>query len=173
MVNFRQIKNGFINYELGDNDLFIITRNLKQFIWSGYHDYDTRLNPLIIKDILKQTRLMVGSDFRAFLMANYNRGIGPQAGLVREVVNYLAGALGYRSVSTAILIEENKIKSYDKFDNWSSKTITSNHMDTSGLTNLDKITDYDFYRLCAGITPELLARLFLVIGGENIDAGHK
>lgn len=173
MVNFRQVKNGFINYELGDGDFVTIRRNLKQFIHSGYQDYHIRLNPLIIKDILKQTRLLVGSDFRAFLMANYNRGIGPQAALVREIVNFLSGDLGHRSVSTAITIEENKIKSYDKFDNWESKTISANHMDATGLANLDKINDFDFYRLCAGLSPELVARMFLVIGGENIDVGRK
>ncbi len=173
MANFRQVKNGFVNYDVGDGDLMTIMRNLKQFIWSGYSDYNIRLNPLIITDILKQTRLLVGQDFRAFLMANYNRGIGTQAGLVREVVNYLSGQVGYRSVNTAIVIEENKIKSYDKFENWGAKTISANHMDTVGLSQLDKVNDYDFYRLCAGLSPELLARMFLVIGGENIDVGRK
>lgn len=172
MVNFRQIRNGFILYEVTEGDLLTIMRNLKQFVWSGYSDYSIRLNPLIVKDILKQTRILAGPDFRAFLMANYNRGVGPQASLVREIVHYLNGMVGYRSVSTAITIEENKIKSYDKFDNWSSKTISARHMDAEGLSQLDRVTDYDFYRLAAGMSPELFARLFLVLGGENIDAGR-
>ena len=170
MPNYRQIRNGFISLNVGEADLAVVMRNLKSYVRSAQADFKVKIHPLSIRDAIKQIRLLTGSDFKSFLMANYNNGVGPQAGMVREIVYYLRNKVSHRSVSTQLLIEEGKVTSYNSDPKrWEAKPVNIQTMTTQNILELDKVTEYDFYRLVAGTSPEIVSRIFLTIAGESPD----
>lgn len=170
MPNYRQIRNGFVSLNVGEADLAVVMRNLKSYVRSAQAEFSIKINPLSIRDAIKQIRLLTGGEFKSFLMANYNNGLGPQAGMVREIVYYLRNKVSHRSVSTQLLIEEGKVSSYNSDPKrWEMKPAHIQTMSTQNLLELDKITEFDFYRLVAGTSPEIVARIFLTFAGETPD----
>jgi hypothetical protein len=169
MSSYRQVRNGFVNLGLGDGDLALINRNLKSYLRTS-HDFKVKKDPQVIADVIKQIRLITGDDFKGFLLANYNNGLGPMAGMVRDIVLYLNGKVSPRSVITSIRIEANKVINYnDPRTTWESKPLVINRLDTETNSKLMKITDYDLYYFIAGLSVEKVATLFLALSGESAD----
>lgn len=169
MPSYRQIQNGFISLEVNDMDLAIIVRNLKSYLRSS-SDFGVKTDPLVIGDIVKQLRLLTGGDFRAFLIANYGDGYGPVSSLVRDIVLYLNGKISYRSVNTAITIEQNRVRTYNTIPGgWQNNVMSKNRLDVNGVVDLNKVIDYDFFYLMSGISPDCMINMFLSLTGETAD----
>lgn len=169
MPSYRQIQNGFISLEVNDMDLAIIVRNLKSFLRSS-HNFGVKSDPLVIGDLVKQLRLLTGGDFRAFLIANYGDGYGPIASLVRDIILYMNGKISYRSVITAITIEQNRVRTYNNIPGgWQNNVMSKNRLDVNGIADLTKVTDFDFFYLLSAVAPENVISMFLSLAGETAD----
>lgn len=170
MAIFVQVKNGFVNGSVVAADIAAAKENLRAFINTSIQDYGQKTNPFIYLEILKASRVLLGEDFRSFLIANHKNGLGPCSSLMMAIVHYLNGNGSTRTIIMEIRRAE-EIVSYNNSTPgaWDNRFIvkqkTADNSRNLGL--LDNVSNFDYYRLLRGIGIPNLSSLLLVLLGEQ------
>jgi len=165
MTEFALVSNGFVASGIPDAELTGIFKNLKALKKDSYVDFTVVLKGHMAVEVIRCVRRLTGDSFRDWMKANSDGPIGP---LVRDLLNYLNGKVGYHTVHSSIAIQESRLTQVDHFH---SAVYTPTTRQESSLEPLLKqgmsLHDYDFYRLMAGIGAVDIARIFLLLGGES------
>lgn len=168
MSEFVQVKNGFVNRSVRDADIYAASENIRAFMNTSVQDYKMKTNPLIYQEILRAGRVLIGEDFRGFLVANYKNGLGPCASIISSILLYLSGKTSARAIMGDIRRYE-EIVHYNNSNPgaWSDRVINNAHNSKQSPVLLDNITNFDYYRLLRAIGVENFSRFLLVLLGET------
>lgn len=167
MGTYVQVKNGFVNGNVRDADIAAASTNIRTFLNSSTQDYKMKTSSRSYQEVLRAARVLIGEDFKGWLVANYKNGLGPCANIVGTILLYLNGQLSARSIGSNISIGESTvIYNNSNMNAWERRSITRSTEQKSPIL-LDNVTNFDYYRLLRGIGVEFLARLILVVLGEN------
>ena len=168
MPDFRLVNNGYANAALGDGDLTSIFKNLKNLRTDAYVDFELVAKGHVAIETIRDVNQLTGGSFKDFLAMNFDSGKGPLADLVRDVVHFLNGRCGHTTVTTAVHIHENKLRSVarERKGNYSPSVRTGGGGE-SFLQDGYNVYDYDLYRLLAGVGPAYVGRMFLLLGGDT------
>jgi len=167
MPNFRQIANGFIHNAVSESELSTIFKELNLMRKETYTDYTLVSEGHVAVDTLQRVYRLAGPDFPAFLEANYDRGRGMLALLVKDIVLYLNGKLGHQTIITHLRMEERKLASRLRAGPAVYQSLKTVPNATPLLGDGETLGNNDLYRLMAGISPANVGRLLMLIGGEN------
>lgn len=167
MPNYRHIANGLVDDSLSDAQLTEIFRNFNLLRQDAYSNFDLMLSSHVAIETLIAVNTLSGGDFQAFLEANYNGGNGRLANLIKDIGHYVNGVIGHQSLITSINVEERKLKAANRS---APPSLSPSRNPPGHLSLLDDghvITNFDLYRLMAGITPANVGRIFQLLGGES------
>ncbi len=172
MPSYRTTKYGVVEASLLDPSLKMVCDGMKVYISSAGNDFNYQCAPRVVAELLKQFRLVTGDDFRSWLAANYNQGVGVRASLVRSILSFLNGEISGMMVSDAIMRDVRKLILY--IEAGQDPTTGIRHVpDTQHLTKwvklLENTTNSDMYRLVEGIGFVALARLVVSLSGDPAD----
>lgn len=134
---------------------------------------DVDLDPItkasVAKDVMDVSKVLVGGSFREFVIANYDNGRGPLSNVMKAVVQYLNGQLGFRNLLSMITVEENKLGFFTP-DNREGEAPLEIKPST-GIPLLEQgqvLNDDSLFKLMEGISPIHYARILLLLaGGDN------
>ena len=170
MPDYREVRNGFISGEIDEAHFAIVVRNLKSYIRSSLNNPTVKVEPTLVSEVIRDMNSLTGGDFRSFLIANYNNGLGPVSQLSKEIVSFLYDGTNLSGLTTRINVEERKNQFHEEpaMKNV-PRYISVDGTSSDKFNNVDKIVNYDFYRVLAALSPIGMARLFLVLSGETYD----
>lgn len=163
MPDFRLVANGYVASSVDDGTLGSVCRGLEAIRKDALVDFALIFKGYTATDILRYANTLTGRAFDEFLKANFDNGRGPLSSLIRCAVHFLNGQCGHQSVLTAISIEENKLKSDHYIDSPKTRPGCAESLLKEGYT----LSDYDLYRLMAGIGPTNVGRFMLLVGGRE------
>lgn len=167
MSYYVQVKNGFVSGGVRDADVAAAVANIRSFLNSAAQDYEMKISPRTYKEVLRAARVLIGEDFQGWLVANYKNGLGPCANIVGTILLYINKLNSARSICSNISIGESVVThNNNQINGWEKNVVTPNKNQKNPIM-LDEVTNFDYYRLLRGIGVEYLARLLLVVLGEN------
>ncbi len=165
-LNYRPAKNGFVNADLLDTSFQLIMGILKTYLRSA-DDFKYMTNPKSISDLLTHVKPIVGSNFKSFLIANYDNGIGVRSELVKTILHYFGGKVSARAVIARIKTDETMCVGRLRVNTDETPQLKQvRGFDDDTLKLLEDVQPLDFFRLIEAIGPVLLAKLFLTFNGE-------
>lgn len=167
MPNYRQVANGFVADGLSDGQLAEIFRNLSLLRQDTFNNFDLMLSPHVAIETLSAAKALIGGDFKGFLEANYNGGSGRAANLFKDISHYINGVISHQCLMTSINVEERKLKANNRSATPSAGLPRNPPGHLSLLDDNQGITNFDLYRLMAGIAPANVGRIFQLLGGES------
>lgn len=167
MNKFLETPFGFINAELPGGTLGTLRTLLKSHV-TNCGDFDFLTSGKLAQEILPTQRLVVGKSFKAFLIANYNDGLGRRTAMVRSIIRYIKGEISARSLSSQLRMEEVQLSTLlmhrDDVPVTPKNRSALNDLDRQAL---DEMKEDGFYVLLAGIGSQLTSRLLLTFMGES------
>jgi len=167
MSEFRLTSNGYVDSALTDADLAAIFRNLKALNVASFSNFELLEKSHLAIEVIREIKRLLGGhgNFREWLGVNFSGGAGPLQDLVRDIGHYLNGRIGHTQLITSISVHENRLKMAR------TAPVLTPGIRSGGsepfLKKGDEIYDYDLYRLMAGISPNNVGRIFLLLGGET------
>ncbi|AUR81041.1 virion structural protein [Vibrio phage Aphrodite1] len=166
MSDFRKVAYGYVDSRLLDPTLTVINGILRAYVQSS-QDMTMQIDPASIKEVIEMGNKITGQDFKHWITANYERGAGRRARLMRAITFFLNGKISARTLEQAITGDEQFVTTTD------IKHIKSGN----GLVerrNLDEVEDVirhlkhdDMFRLIEGIGPQMFARMLITFNGES------
>lgn len=168
MSAFVQVKNGFVNGSVRDADIYAAKENIRAFLNTSAQDYKMKTSPLIYQEILRAGRVLIGEDFRNFLVANYKNGLGPCASIVSAILLYLSGKTSARAIIGDIRRAEDIVHYNNNTPGaWDDRVVNHSNNTKQAPVMLDNVVNFDYYRLLRAIGVENFSRLMLVLLGET------
>ncbi len=173
MPSYRTTKYGMVEASLLDPSLKMVCDGMKVYLGSAANDFKYQCAPRVVAELLKQFRLVTGDDFRAWLAANYNQGVGIRAPIVRSILGFLHGDISGMMVSDAIMRDVQKLILYTEANHdpaiAATRHIADEHHLTKWVKRLENVSNADMYRVIEGIGFIALARLVVSLNGDPAD----
>lgn len=172
MNKFRRVNHGFV---LATTSCDVVKTQFK-VLGLIKDSIDEDLSPknkaAVTTDVLEVSRELVGGRFKEFVEVNYGGGRSPLANLMKSVVQYLNGRVGFRNLLSLINIEENKLGIFLS-DN---RELPNPSLLKAGtpiplLEGSDVLRNDDLFKLLEGIGPVNYARILLLLNG-SVQHGH-
>ncbi|QGZ14406.1 hypothetical protein [Photobacterium phage PDCC-1] len=166
MSDFRKVAYGYVDSRLLDPTLTVINGILRAYVHSS-QDMEMMIDPASIQEVLEMGDKVTGKDFKHWVMANYERGAGRRAKLMRNIVFFLNGKISARTLEQAITADEQLVTTTElKY----IKAAIPN-VDRRNLDEIEDVIRYlkheDIYRLIEGIGPQMFARMLITFNGES------
>jgi len=170
MTTYVQVKNGFVSGSVIPADITAAKENIRAFLSTSVQDYQQKTNPLLYLEILKASRVLLGEDFRSFLIANHKNGLGPCSSVIMSILHYLNDKGSARNIISEVRRNEEIVRfNNSRTGAWETRFIVKQPTGLNGKASdmFDKIQNFDYYRLLRAIGVEALARFLLVLLGET------
>ena len=120
-------------------------------------------------EVFTLAKQYIGSNFRDWLIANFNHGSGARASLVRRIVAWVKGGIPVRGLVSEIHRDIKRISFLQGVDPQLQIPIVfqNNPNDQTATSDLDFsiIEDRHFFELIAALGPELTAKFLLTLNG--------
>lgn len=172
MATFRNAKYGSVEVSVLDPTLKAITDSVKIYLASST-DFKYMTSPRVISDLVKQFKTITGNDFRGWLAANYNEGVGVRAPIVRNILSFLNGEISGMTVCEAIIRDERKLVLYQRAGDdpatESTRHIADEHHLKKWMKLLNDVSNDDMFALFEGVGPQHVGRLIVSLIGEPSD----
>lgn len=165
MPEFRRVANGYINNSLEDKEIGELFTQLKYINKQMTSDFEYALKGFGAVETIPVIRKLVGTSFKEFIEANYNSGHSTLSHLVRNIVSYLNGVAGYQNVTTLISVEKARFDYDDEDETYNNINYVTGSLYKDG----ESLTDFDLYRLIAGIGLGQAVKFFLLLGGKSFN----
>ncbi|AGB07230.1 hypothetical protein [Vibrio phage VP4B] len=167
MSDFRKVIYGYADSRLMDPTLTAMNSILRAYVKSA-QDMAMRIDPASIQEVLDLANKFVGGDFKHWMMANYDHGLGPRARLIRMIAKYLDGGISDRTLSQTITADEQYVTTTDLKYVKGAYRGAVDHRDYDDIERvIDNLKEDDLYRLVEGIGPQLFARMLITFNGES------
>lgn len=167
MHNFKLAKFGYVNADVTEQDRQVLVDYFKAFYRSS-NSPEYLYNAAANAEVMGRAKRVFGDSFKAFLVANYQNGIGRRSEFVRIFLSYLAGEIPGRVVVSRIRADENTCSMLmsspmgDKF-----KQTEAFALDDKVISRLNKINEDHFYQLVEAVGVRMLAVFVLSLYGET------
>lgn len=170
MPNYRSSKYGMVSADLLDPSLTAVNDLLKLYLRNAGQDFEFGIAPKNIQEVFRNVNTLMANDFRAWLAANYNDGVGLRSDMVRRVLGFLSGELTGQLVVEGIRMDQIKVRHLKRIGGDAKPYLpTPTKRNEKWHDALNNVLPNDFYSLVEGIGLQALVCLMLTLSGETGD----
>lgn len=167
MSDYRKVAYGYVDSRLLDPTVSTINGILRAYVVSS-QDMEMMIDPASIAEVVSLGEKITGGDFKHWLMANYDNGVGKRAKLVRAIVGYLNGDISGRTMSQSITADEQYVTTTQLKLVAGAYNGRIDRRDFDEVQRkLDKLDHNDMHRFIEGVGPQLFARMLITFNGES------
>ncbi|UPT53857.1 hypothetical protein [Vibrio phage phiKT1019] len=166
MSDFRKVAYGYVDSRLMDPTLTVINGILRAYVQSS-QDMEMMIDPASIQEVIEMGNKVTGNDFKHWVMANYERGAGRRARLMRAITFFLKGKISARTLEQSITADEQLVTTTElKKIKQAIPRVERRDLDQVEEV-IRSLQHKDIYRLIEGIGPQMFARMMITFNGES------